>query len=54
MKTFCGKVLLAYMNPDVFVYVDKLPRTSTDKVDYRACCGCIREPHEHGFAKRRR
>ena len=36
MKPFCGKVLPAYMNPDVFVDVDKLPRTSTDKVDYQS------------------
>ena len=36
MKTFCGKVLPAYMNPDVFRFVDALPRTSTDKVDYQA------------------
>lgn len=36
MKTFCGQVLLAYMNPDRFVFLDALPRTSTNKVDYQA------------------
>ena len=35
LKTFCGRVLPAYMNPDVFVFVEALPRTSTDKVDYQ-------------------
>jgi amino acid adenylation domain-containing protein len=42
MKTFCGSHLPAYMNPDVFVHLDALPRTSTNKVDYqnllRATC----------------
>ena len=36
MKMFCGKVLPAYMNPDAFVFLEALPRTSTDKVDYQA------------------
>jgi acyl-CoA synthetase (AMP-forming)/AMP-acid ligase II len=36
MKTFCATQLPAYMNPDVFVFVDALPRTSTDKVDYQS------------------
>jgi len=35
LKTFCARVLPAYMNPDVFSFVEKLPRTSTDKVDYQ-------------------
>jgi amino acid adenylation domain-containing protein len=35
MKTFCGSHLPAYMSPDVFVFLDALPRTSTDKVDYQ-------------------
>jgi amino acid adenylation domain-containing protein len=36
MKTFCGSHLPAYMNPDVFVHLEALPRTSTDKVDYQS------------------
>jgi amino acid adenylation domain-containing protein len=35
LKMFCGKVLPSYMNPDAFVFLDALPRTSTDKVDYQ-------------------
>jgi amino acid adenylation domain-containing protein len=35
MKAFCNQHLPAYMNPDVFVFVDQLPRTSTNKVDYQ-------------------
>jgi amino acid adenylation domain-containing protein len=36
MKGFCGSNLPAYMNPDQFVFFAKLPRTSTDKVDYQS------------------
>jgi amino acid adenylation domain-containing protein len=36
MKVFCNRHLPAYMNPDVFVFMDSLPRTSTDKLDYQA------------------
>ena len=36
IKTFCGTKLPAYMSPDVFVFLDRLPRTSTDKVDLQA------------------
>jgi acyl-coenzyme A synthetase/AMP-(fatty) acid ligase len=35
LKMFCGRVLPSYMNPDVFVLVEALPRTSTGKVDYQ-------------------
>jgi amino acid adenylation domain-containing protein len=35
LKMFCSKVLPVYMNPDAFVFLDALPRTSTDKVDYQ-------------------
>ena len=35
LKTFCGRVLPAYMNPDAFVLLESLPRTSTNKVDYQ-------------------
>jgi acyl-coenzyme A synthetase/AMP-(fatty) acid ligase len=34
LKALCGRVLPSYMSPDVFLFLDKLPRTSTDKVDY--------------------
>jgi len=36
LKGFCNKHLPSYMNPDIFVLVDSLPRTSTNKVDYQA------------------
>jgi amino acid adenylation domain-containing protein len=36
MKTFCHSNLPAYMNPDVFIFLDDLPRTSTNKVNYQA------------------
>jgi acyl-CoA synthetase (AMP-forming)/AMP-acid ligase II len=36
MKTFCASHLPAYMSPDRFVFLERLPRTSTDKVDYRS------------------
>jgi amino acid adenylation domain-containing protein len=35
MKTFAAANLPGYMVPDAFVFMDKLPRTSTDKVDYQ-------------------
>jgi acyl-coenzyme A synthetase/AMP-(fatty) acid ligase len=35
MKAFCNQHLPSYMNPDVFSFVDRLPRTSTNKVDYQ-------------------
>jgi len=36
MKMFAAKALPAYMSPDVFVFLDGLPRTSTEKVDYQS------------------
>lgn len=36
LKQFCAKHLPSYMNPDRFVFHERLPRTSTDKVDYQA------------------
>lgn len=36
MKSFCNEHLPSYMNPDVFIFVDSLPRTSTNKVDYQS------------------
>jgi acyl-CoA synthetase (AMP-forming)/AMP-acid ligase II len=35
MKTFCAQHLPSYMSPDVFHFLDSLPRTSTDKIDYQ-------------------
>lgn len=35
LKQFCARVLPSYMSPDVFAFVDVLPKTSTDKVDYQ-------------------
>jgi amino acid adenylation domain-containing protein len=36
MKTFCNQHLPSYMNPDVFVFTEALPRTSSNKVNYQA------------------
>ena len=35
MKLFCAKNLLSYMVPDRFVFIDEMPKTSTDKIDYQ-------------------
>ena len=35
MKSFCAGHLPAYMSPDVFRFLEALPRTSTDKIDYQ-------------------
>jgi amino acid adenylation domain-containing protein len=39
LKTFCSRHLPLYMIPDLFVFHEALPRTSTDKVDYQALKG---------------
>ncbi len=36
LKSFCVQKLPAYMIPDVFEFHARLPRTSTDKVDYQS------------------
>jgi amino acid adenylation domain-containing protein len=36
LKSFCARHLPAYMSPDRFEFRERLPRTSTDKVDYQA------------------
>ena len=36
LKTFCAAHLPAYMSPDRFIGRERLPRTSTDKIDYQA------------------
>ncbi len=46
LKSFCGRALPAYMNPDAFVFMDALPRTSTDKVDYQALIGSQLAPKQ--------
>jgi len=35
MKMFSARNLLAYMVPDRFVFLESLPKTSTDKIDYQ-------------------
>jgi amino acid adenylation domain-containing protein len=35
LKAFCNQHLPSYMNPDIFLFVEVLPRTSTNKVDYQ-------------------
>ncbi len=35
LKTFCADNLPAYMIPDAFDFLEALPKTSTDKVDYQ-------------------
>ena len=35
LKQYSAKNLPAYMIPDRFVYLDELPQTSTDKIDYQ-------------------
>jgi amino acid adenylation domain-containing protein len=36
MKMFCASKLPTYMTPDAFIHLDRLPRTSTNKVDYQS------------------
>ena len=35
MKMFCARHLPSYMSPDEFRFLEALPRTSTDKIDYQ-------------------
>ena len=35
LKRFCTESLPAYMIPDFFSFLDSLPKTSTDKIDYQ-------------------
>jgi amino acid adenylation domain-containing protein len=35
LKRFCAENLPAYMVPDLFAFRETLPKTSTDKIDYR-------------------
>ena len=36
LKTYCAVKLPAYMSPDRFIFPERLPKTSTDKIDYQA------------------
>jgi L-proline---[L-prolyl-carrier protein] ligase len=42
LKTFCATKVPAYMSPDRFVFRDRLPRTSSDKIDYQALLAALR------------
>jgi acyl-coenzyme A synthetase/AMP-(fatty) acid ligase len=35
LKQFCIQQLPPYMIPDTFTFLDALPKTSTDKIDYQ-------------------
>jgi acyl-coenzyme A synthetase/AMP-(fatty) acid ligase len=35
LKRFCVENLPSYMVPDIFRFLDSLPKTSTDKIDYQ-------------------
>ena len=35
LKRFSSENLITYMIPDRFVFLDILPKTSTDKIDYQ-------------------
>ena len=39
LKQFCAQNLPAYMVPDLFSFLDFLPKTSTDKIDYQKLKG---------------
>lgn len=39
MKRFCTEVLPVYMVPDFFAFLEELPKTSTDKIDYQTLKG---------------
>jgi acyl-CoA synthetase (AMP-forming)/AMP-acid ligase II len=42
LKTFCATKVPAYMSPDRIVFRDRLPRTSSDKIDYQALLAELR------------
>jgi amino acid adenylation domain-containing protein len=44
LKQFCAEKLPRYMIPDEFRFVDALPRTSTDKIDYQTILASLRAP----------
>jgi amino acid adenylation domain-containing protein len=44
MKAFCAGHLPSYMSPDVFRFLEALPRTSTDKIDYQSLTRLAEDP----------
>jgi hypothetical protein len=44
LKRFCHEHLPGYMSPDAFIFLPRLPRTSTAKVDYQALCRSLEAP----------
>jgi acyl-coenzyme A synthetase/AMP-(fatty) acid ligase len=45
LKTYSAANLPAYMVPDSFVFLDQLPKTSTDKIDYQRLRAASDRPH---------
>jgi acyl-coenzyme A synthetase/AMP-(fatty) acid ligase len=35
LKRFCAEIIPNYMIPDFFSFLDSLPKTSTNKIDYQ-------------------
>ncbi len=50
LKLFCARELPAYMSPDIFFFLDVLPRTSTSKVDYQTLTRLFRDRMREGVA----
>jgi amino acid adenylation domain-containing protein len=48
LKQFCARQLPAYMSPDIFTFLNELPRTSTDKVDFQALVRSLQTPKVAG------
>ena len=44
LKAFSAQVLPSYMIPDSFIVLERLPRTSTDKIDYQALTRSATQP----------
>jgi acyl-coenzyme A synthetase/AMP-(fatty) acid ligase len=42
MKAYCATKVPTYMSPDRFVFSPRLPRTSTDKIDYQTLAGQLK------------
>lgn len=51
MKMFCANQLPIYMTPDVFVFLETLPRTSTNKVNYQSLKHHIEQSFAELFGK---
>ena len=48
MKGFCAQNLPNYMIPDSFAFLDELPKTSTDKIDYMQLSGTQPSSRDRG------